>query len=734
MKFWIQTCSVLIPVLLASGCKETFNNTLDADNKTAQPTVPEDFTISIQKDTAIVLKWKADLHFGFRVERKLSPDASPELLALLEPDQHVDGVFFQYTDRDFPVNQEMEYIVSSILPNGNRAEYSEKVTVRLAAPSNITVRPVQNSGFRIRWNPPGGIENGFRLFGRAGNQPFQQLATLASNDTVFVWNRTLSPDSTYAVKMESFSVTRTSPAAEVTYQPVFLSPAAVAVQFVDDTRARITWTDASEIETGFHIQALRGGTWRTLGNTPANAVSADVTTVFSLDSLYQFRVVAQAGSHIAASAAASKQLELAAPATVTVSDAVWSRFTLNWTHATSWNSHYLVEYKKDTDTDYATLTQVAGSTRTASIHLSDTLSKFHLRVRAITQHNRSLPSGVIAVNHVQEGFVQTALKESPTGTIPLYMQSFPLRGELWVNYSYAAGVRRFTNGLKDEAVAANIVNITVSRFVLDEANNRMLAGGYTGEINSAKDAVKAIDISNMSGSDFITPGPAGVNFKISDFRFSQQHAAYIYHYTSEGIKYQITSTGAIWKTMGSGLLDVKMDVDFSRNRVWYVSRRTSTSQAAVVGMYDYYTDQTWTGNASFHKPLYAGLTVSGDSLLVVTEPTTAQGRDGYMNIFNARTGTIIKTHDLPYGFVSGKQIPNSSKMIIVGKVNNQTTIFNFDHVVYLFDFATGQAIWNERFLHPDFISDVEWFGGKLYLAKNNLVEMMPAYKWQVTFL
>ncbi len=54
-------------------------------------------------------------------------------------------------------------------------------------------------------------------------------------------------------------------------------PTGVSVVVTGSTSVKVTWTDASDNEHGFHVHArLAGGGWRTVAEAPANAESADV--------------------------------------------------------------------------------------------------------------------------------------------------------------------------------------------------------------------------------------------------------------------------------------------------------------------------------------------------------------------------------------------------------------------------------------------------------------------------
>ena len=67
-------------------------------------------------------------------------------------------------------------------------------------------------------------------------------------------------------------------------------PTGVSVVATGSTSVKVTWTDASDNEHGFHVHArLAGGGWRTVAEAPANAESADVDGL-QPGGRYDFRV------------------------------------------------------------------------------------------------------------------------------------------------------------------------------------------------------------------------------------------------------------------------------------------------------------------------------------------------------------------------------------------------------------------------------------------------------------
>ncbi len=68
------------------------------------------------------------------------------------------------------------------------------------------------------------------------------------------------------------------------------APTNVSVVETGGTSVKVTWTDASDNEHGFHVHGrLEGGGWRTLAEAPANAESADVDGL-QAGGRYDFRV------------------------------------------------------------------------------------------------------------------------------------------------------------------------------------------------------------------------------------------------------------------------------------------------------------------------------------------------------------------------------------------------------------------------------------------------------------
>lgn len=141
------------------------------------------------------------------------------------------------------------------------------------APSSLAVSAVLASQIDLGWKDNSSTETGFELERSTDGVNWTTAASLPAN-TISYQNIGLAGGTRYTFRVRAINLFGASPYSN-TVSPVTLgpppAPSGLSALGAGETRMLLTWTDNSNIETGFVIERKNGEAWNVIVTTPPNA-------------------------------------------------------------------------------------------------------------------------------------------------------------------------------------------------------------------------------------------------------------------------------------------------------------------------------------------------------------------------------------------------------------------------------------------------------------------------------
>jgi hypothetical protein len=188
------------------------------------------------------------------------------------------------------------------------------------APNTLSASAVSSTRVDLTWNDASDNEDEFRIERATNGGAFGEIAIVGPNSETYSDTAGLTGGNTYSYRVRAnnsagfsgysntSSATTPAPPAPPA-DPTGLDATAVAFNRVD-----VTWTDAANNETAYHLErATGGGSFAEIASLPANAASFSDTTA-AASTTYQYRVRAENGGVFSGYSNADSATTPAAPA------------------------------------------------------------------------------------------------------------------------------------------------------------------------------------------------------------------------------------------------------------------------------------------------------------------------------------------------------------------------------------------------------------------------------------
>ena len=337
------------------------SSTASATTLSTLLTAPADFKANVVSDIQVNLTWRDTTvaETGYRVLRKLtsSGSATPTTIATLAANAN------SYSDTGLVAATGYTYSVVAFDAAGKTAS-SKNVNVTtkaevVIAPSGLVATPVNSNQVDLTWTDNSANEVSFRILRKlTSSSEFTTVATVPANTTTYsVTGLNASTSYTFAVAAVggSRNVSTSVSVVATTLANPMVAPTGLTAVAVSDAQINLTWTDASNNETGFKVLRRLNGT---TSSTPApwtvvTTTAADVTTYENTGLLqatgytYAVASVNAIGDYAISATATATTLatQLAAPSDVTaraISDTVVS---LTWKDLTVAETGYRIVRK-----------------------------------------------------------------------------------------------------------------------------------------------------------------------------------------------------------------------------------------------------------------------------------------------------------------------------------------------------------------------------------------------------
>lgn len=249
---------------------------------------------SLVDNSYVSLNWtdNSNDEAGFRVERKVGSGGWSALTSL-----PANTTTFQ--DHQVGELETFSYRIVAFNDGGDSTRSNETSTVfTFIAPSNLTAQATAEKRIDLTWQDNSMVETGYRVERKTGAGAFVSLVTTPVGATAYV-DETITVGVVYTYRVVGvYTGGQSTPTNEIsattsadTTKPN--TPTDLAATALDFDQVHVTWTDASDNESGFRIErkAGAGGSFILVGTVEANATSftdKDLET----ETTYFYRVAA----------------------------------------------------------------------------------------------------------------------------------------------------------------------------------------------------------------------------------------------------------------------------------------------------------------------------------------------------------------------------------------------------------------------------------------------------------
>lgn len=345
-------------------------NTSTASGRTlvAAPSAPSGLTVTALSSSSLKIDWtdNSNNEDSFKLERStdgtnFGPIATPAANQTT------------YTDTGLTADTRYYYRVLATNAGGDSApsntDNARTLVAPPAAPSNLVATALSTSKIGLTWDDNSSNETGFRIERKISGGTFSAIQTVANNVRAFDDNG-LTADTTYVYRVIAVNGGGDSvPSNEASAKTLPTPPAAptgLTAAAQSQTQIKLTWTDASNNETGFKVErSTNGTTWNAVGTVATNV------TIFTDSSLtagtsYSYRVKAtNAGGDSGESNVASATtfpLAPGAPSNLTATALSQTEVTLHWSAGTGVVTGFKIERKDEGGVFVQIATAGAGAT------------------------------------------------------------------------------------------------------------------------------------------------------------------------------------------------------------------------------------------------------------------------------------------------------------------------------------------------------------------------------------
>jgi serine protease len=278
-----------------------------------------------------------------------------------------------------------------------------------AAPTNLAATAASSSQINLTWTDASNDETGFRIerCQGAGCSSFTQIATVGAGVQTYS-NTGLAASTSYGYRVRAYNAngnsgySNTASAATQT-APVPAAPANLAATAASSSQISLTWTDASNNETGFRIERCQGAGCSSF--TQIATVGAGVQTYsntgLAASTSYGYRVRAynangNSGYSNTASATTQAPPALpAAPSNLAAAAASRSQINLTWADNSSNETGFQIQRCRYSGcTNFAAIATVAAGVISYSNTGLVANSTYRYRVRATNAGGNSAWSNI----------------------------------------------------------------------------------------------------------------------------------------------------------------------------------------------------------------------------------------------------------------------------------------------------------------------------------------------------
>jgi len=336
-----------------AGGSSGYSNVAGSTTVVCAPAATTDLSAVTVSQAQIGLTWTdaSDNETGFQVER--SPDGltwTPLVTTMPNITSYTDagltcGTAYHYRVRAYNAGGSSSY---------SNVAGSTTVVCAPAAPTDLSAVTISQARIDLTWNDTSDNETGFQVERSPDGLAWTPLITTTDNVTSYT-DAGLACGTAYHYRVRAYNAGGSSGYSNVadstTVVCAMAAPTDLSAVTISQTEITLTWTDASDNETGFQVERSPDGlTWTPLVTTTAN-VTSYIDARLACGTLYHYRVRAyNAGGTSAYSATAHATTAVCTPAAPTDLSAVTvsqTQVDLTWTDASDNETGFQVERSPD---------------------------------------------------------------------------------------------------------------------------------------------------------------------------------------------------------------------------------------------------------------------------------------------------------------------------------------------------------------------------------------------------
>lgn len=283
----------LLLAFIFQSCNEyEFNNPVDTDIELPPPT---ELTVSFTADTVANINWKHSgaSKYSFSVEMSEKPDEWIRLGIAVNTTNFIARYNFQN-------GIEYTFRVAVKLDN-NLSNYQvlKKQITTLGAPTNLTVNFLDDTKAVLNWVDNSTIETSFEIEVSEDGAKYTITKEVPKDTTRAVVEGIYLTTANYHFRVKAKTENNTSGYSNIAQgKPLLNAPSNLTIDFADETKVALTWTDNSTWETYFEIEMRTGGTNFTVVKTvPANTTNSEIASNYLYNTSYYFRLRANSNNN-----------------------------------------------------------------------------------------------------------------------------------------------------------------------------------------------------------------------------------------------------------------------------------------------------------------------------------------------------------------------------------------------------------------------------------------------------
>ncbi|MBW1750518.1 MAG: S8 family serine peptidase, partial [Deltaproteobacteria bacterium] len=264
-------------------------------------------------------------------------------------------------------NVDSKASLSGLVATGGRVNANN---IFATAPSSLTATAVSASQINLTWTDNSSNEDGFRIERKTGaGGAWSQVDTVTANTTTYS-NTGLSELTHYYYRVCAHKTGVNSPSNENDAITHIVAPSSLDASSFSSSEIDLTWTDNSNVETGFRIERATssGGSFAEIATVGANITTYRDATLPNPSTPYYYRVRAYNLPNYSnySNEANATTLTADAPSGLTATAVSASRIDLTWTDNSNIETGFRIERKTGLGGTYAEIGSVGLDVETYS--------------------------------------------------------------------------------------------------------------------------------------------------------------------------------------------------------------------------------------------------------------------------------------------------------------------------------------------------------------------------------